>query len=566
MKFFKNLTYTLLTALCIISCSEVNYAHASDGIAISRENFPDPNFRAVLSGPTYDKDRNGSLSAYEISRIYNLHCENRNIKTLKGIEYFHELRGLWCLNNHISDWDLSGNPNITGIWCSHNDFTSLDFSDCPKLEWVYCFNCKLRSLNVRNNPELAYMECNANPNLTTLDISQNPKLENLFCSDCGLTSLDVSHNPLLCELDAFKNDLKSLNFSNNLNLKRLDVWDNKDLGDVDISMLKGLQFYNCAKNNVTKLDMSNNPELVMLICSYNENLTSLNISKNPKLAFLNLECDYRLPSLDISKNPKLYHLYAFGVLGVSEIDISYNSRLLKAYNKGTKKNETHLGRVHSYTLNYGGSGDYFDDLKHEFVIDDSVKITINPVNSDSVDDCYFTKNDGHSSSENFATRAEAIQILYEKAGRPALKPDSPVNNGPDFTDIAGSPYETAIKWGKQNNICFGYPDICSDNFSPDTPINREDFALMAHRFAGYLKLGTAFDYGRTDWYDDYYDIDFYGWGPFTWAMQFEVLKPFDNNCYPHGRMTTEELKAGAEKIFNLDEAASYSSIVNGNGV
>jgi hypothetical protein len=91
---------------------------------------------------------------------------------------------------------------------------------------------------------------------------------------------------------------------------------------------------------------------------------------------------------------------------------------------------------------------------------------------------------------------------------------------------------------------------------------------MAHRFAGYLGFGTAFDYGRTDWYEDFFDIDFYAWGPFTWAMQWEVLHPSqdETHCYPRGTMTTAELTESANKIFNLSDSASYSARVNGNGV
>ena len=90
---------------------------------------------------------------------------------------------------------------------------------------------------------------------------------------------------------------------------------------------------------------------------------------------------------------------------------------------------------------------------------------------------------------------------------------------------------------------------------------------MAHRFADHMGFGTAFDYGRTDWFKDYYDIDFYAWGSFTWAIQWNVLS-FDktnNNCCPHGRLTKDELKAGVAEIFDLDEGAAYSGIVDGNG-
>ena len=563
MKLFRNSLFAFFTAILVISCADISRMHAKNRVAINERNFPDDNFRKYILD-AFDTNKNGFLSDQEIYYVRNIHCENMNIENVKGIEHFPYLVGLWCLNNHIKSWNLSGNPHLKGIWCSHNDFTSLDFSACPELEWVYCFNCKLKSLNLKNNPELGYLECNANPNLKNLDLSGNPKLENVFCSECGLTSLDLSHNPNLCELDAFKNKLKSLNFSNNTKLKRLDIWDNKDLGNVDISMLPGLQFYNCAKNNVTSVDMRYNPELTMLICSYNENLTSIDVSNNPKLAYLNLECDWRLPSLDISHNPRLYHLYAFGLKGVSTIDISNNSRLIKTFLYGVEKREAHLGSgIYSYTFNYGGSGDYFDDLRHELVVDNRRdKIVYNGTKYADVDDIIINKNDGHTNSETFATRGQAIQLLYEKAGKPYVSGES------RFTDVSqSSPYAKAIKWGETFNICFGSPNICSDTFEPDALITRQEFALMAHRLATYLGLGTAFDYGRSDWFDDFYEIDFYAWGPFTWAIQFKVVQTNEtlNRCYPRGRLTVQELEYGANKIFDLDEAASYSARVNGNG-
>ena len=556
MKVFRNLVYVLFAFGLLVSCDS-DFVYTGDGVAISKANFPDATFRNYIKR-TFDTDGDGGLSADEIERARNVHCENMGIKSVKGIEFLTELRGLWCLNNHISDWNLSGNPHLKGIWCSHNDFKSLDFSACPELEWVYCFNCKLESLNLRNNPELAYLECNANPNLRSIDLSQNPKLENLFCSECSLTSLDLSANPMLCELAAFKNKLSSIDFSGNRNLKRLDIWYNENLGDVDISMLSGLQYYNCAKNNVTRLDMRNNPELMKLVCSYNDGLSYLNLRENPRLSYLDLQCDVSLSALDISENPKLYHLYAFG-LRVPSIDISRNSRLLKTLRNGTYRDEPQNGDVHSFTLDFGGSGDPFDELKHELALDNGVNVITDSGTPSDVPDSYIKIPDGHSPSEDFATRGEAIAALYEKAGRPSVRDSS------RFTDISSSPYEAAIKWGEQNKICFGYQAVCSDTFCPEEMINREDFALMAHRFAGYKRLGTAFDYGRTDWFDDFYDIDFYGWGAFTWAMQWEVLKPTGNYCYPHGRMTRDELAYSVEKIFHLSDSASYSERVNGNG-
>ena len=531
---------------------------AADNIPITGKYFPDEAFRAVISAK-YDSNHDGVLSKDERTNVMNIHCENSNIYSIKGIEYFPNIQGLWCLNNHISDWDLSGNPELVGIWCSHNDFKSLDFTGLDKLEWVYCFNCKLESINFKNNPKLAYVECNSNPKLKKLDFSKNLQLENLFCSKCGLTSLDVSKNTMLCELDAFENKLTSLKLPNNSTLKRLDIWDNEKLGDVDISKLTGLEFYNCANNGVTRLDMRNQPNLQLLICGYNDDLTYLNVTKNPRLADLRLECDYRLKSLDLTNNPQLYNLYAFGLRDLTQVNISKNPYLIKTYIEGKRQDEPQLGNVRSYTIEFGGSEEYFEDLTHCLVVDNGKKVVYKGGNPKVVPECYYDTNDGHKSSDKFVTRGQAIQLLWEKAGRPK------VSGASRFSDVAGTPYKDAVRWAETYNICFGYPSICADTFCPNELISREDFALMAHRLAVYMDLGNGFDYGRTDWLDDFYDIDYYGWGAFTWAIQFEVLKTKSNHGYPHGRMTVKDLNAGAKKIFNLDGAASYSKRVNGNG-
>ena len=141
---------------------------AEADIPITAQYFPDDNFRAVVS-QKYDTNHDNVLAWSERKNIMNLKCENSDIYSLAGVEYFPNIQGLWCLNNHISNWDLSGNKDLVGIWCSHNDFTSLDFTGLDNLEWVYCYNCKLTSINFKNNPKLGYLECNANPNL-----KQNP--------------------------------------------------------------------------------------------------------------------------------------------------------------------------------------------------------------------------------------------------------------------------------------------------------------------------------------------------------------------------------------------------------
>ena len=131
MKSFKCFVCVFLASLAIASCSAFNTIYPDGTVPITSAVFPDSTFRQYIKN-AFDKDRNGLLTEDEIYYIRNIHCENMNLSSVKGIEYFPELQGLWCLNNHISSWDLSGNPHLKGIWCSHNDFTSLDFSACPE--------------------------------------------------------------------------------------------------------------------------------------------------------------------------------------------------------------------------------------------------------------------------------------------------------------------------------------------------------------------------------------------------------------------------------------------------
>lgn len=555
MKRLSRFLSVVLTASLVLPMMSGIDVFAAGDVPINGSYFPDANFRNVVRA--YDSDGNGVLSAGERNAVRNIHCENSNISSVQGVEQFPQLQGLWCLGNHISSMNLSGNPELVGVWCSGNDFTSLDLTGCPKLEWLYCYDCNLHSLNVSNNPNLAYLECNANPGLTSLNVTGNPNLEHLFCSDCGLTSLNLSNNPRLCELDAFNNNLTSINLTNNPLLKRLDIWNNPNLGNVNISGLRALEYYNCAKTGATSLDMSNQPNLMYLVCSYNSGLSSLNISNNPRLADLRVDCDWSLPSLNISNNTQLYYLQAFG-LHISSLDISNCPHLVRTYTQGTYADESHLGAVHSYTIEYGGSDELFNDLTHCLVVDNGVNVITNGAQGNNHrNDSYIDANDGHAASEQFVTRGEAIQRLYELAGSPA------VGGASRFTDAAGSPYANAIRWGQANNICFGYPNVFSDTFCPNELISREDFALMAHRFAGVMGFGTAFDYGRTDWFDDFASIDYYSWGAFTWAIQFGVVSPIGSRCYPHGRVTRSELLTGSDQIFHLSEAASYSANLNG---
>ena len=554
MKHILRSISVFLTAALIIPLFSGLRIEAATGIKIAdSKNFPDANFRAVVK--TYDSNKDGYLSDSEISGVTNIVCEGKKITSLKGIEYFTALQGLWCANNNIKTVNLKGNTDLRGVWCSGNPITSLDFSGNPELVWVYCFDCKLTSLDFSDNPHLAYLECNTNTGLKTLNLSKNKELEHLMCGSCALTTLDLTPNPRLTHLDAFRNGMTSINISNNKKLKRLDIWDNPKLGNVSVSHLPDLQFFSCANNGVTKVDVTHNQNLQKLVVSYND-IEKLDLSKNPRLAYL--DCgDNPLGSLDISNNPQLYFLQAF-INDYTSINIGNNSRLLKAYKEGKKENWPNVAG-YSYTIYYGGSNEFGDELKYFLCLGNKcTKIVTTADSLHDIPDSITDTKDGHSDSDDFMTREMVMQTLYELAGSPSV---SKLTN--KFTDVeAGAWYENAIKWGQNKKISLGYPNICSDTFGTGEYITRQDLALMMHRYATAIGYKTAFDYGRTDWFDDFSKIDYYAWGPFTWAIQWEYLLPDESgkHAYPRGRVTREELSFALKAMIELNTGKAPSKV------
>ena len=86
------------------------------------------------------------------------------------------------------------------------------------------------------------------------------KLTDLFCSDNNLTELDVSENPELKRLICYNNSLTSLNLNKNTKLGSLNCNNNK-LTVLDLRENKSLWWLRCNNNCLTSLDLRNNPKI-----------------------------------------------------------------------------------------------------------------------------------------------------------------------------------------------------------------------------------------------------------------------------------------------------------------
>lgn len=127
----------------------------------------------------------------------------------------------------------------------------------------------------------------------------------LNCAGNNLTSIDISDNTALTELVCQTNNLTSLDVSNNLALTGLTCFGNQ-LTSLDVSSNVSLTSLGCNDNQLSGIDVSNNASLTNLNCKEN-NLISLDVTNN--LALTALACDSnQLTGLDVSNNANLFLL------------------------------------------------------------------------------------------------------------------------------------------------------------------------------------------------------------------------------------------------------------------
>ena len=301
----------------------VSTAKAGSGdIAVDETNFPNAAFREYVSGKDNDKD--GYLSADEISAVTDIWVSDKGINELKGIEYFTSLKVLNCDGNSLSgNLDLSqntalkevscsGNQNLTSLtlnnavleklYVDHTDITQLDLSQFPALNYLNCEYNGLSELDLKNNTALMYLHCNNN-DLTELDLTENVNLTTVDCSNNDLTELDLKGNASLKNLNCSNNSIKSLDLTGCVALFGLDCYDNymEELILAGCVKLNGL---NCQNNKIKELDLSDCTALETLYCAKNKlialDVSGCNISR--------LDCDRQQAELAAAKNGNVWEL------------------------------------------------------------------------------------------------------------------------------------------------------------------------------------------------------------------------------------------------------------------
>ncbi len=304
--------------------------------------FEDANFKAYCV-ENFDGNNDGEISISEAKLVESIDVNNKNIASLVGIEFFENLRSLYCGWNQLTSLDVSNNTALTRLGCSYNQLTTLDVSNNAALLELYCSYDRLTTLNVSSNTALTGLSCGGNQlttlvvsnntslkelscdynQLTTLDVSHNTELKQLRCNNNQLTALDVSDNIALAEFVCYDNQLATLDVTNNTALTGLSCSGNP-LTTLDVSNNIALQSLLCTDNQLTSLDVSNNTALTLLMCGKNQ-LTTLNVSNNTELQVLSCGGN-QLTTLNVSNNTKITTLDCF-INQLTTLDVSDNTAL-----------------------------------------------------------------------------------------------------------------------------------------------------------------------------------------------------------------------------------------------
>ncbi|MBO4460971.1 MAG: S-layer homology domain-containing protein [Clostridiales bacterium] len=173
-KVFKT-AVTLFAACGTTVLLAVAVSAAPGKVAVNEKNFPDQAFRTYVSSQL-DKDGDGYLSEDEIKKSDNIVVNDKNIQSLKGIEFFTEIAWLDCSNNFLTSLDISKNTKLSVVVCVTNGIKDIKIGNNDKLTFLFVHENQIGSLDISGCPNLKGLSVYSNP-IEKVDISHNLYLQ-----------------------------------------------------------------------------------------------------------------------------------------------------------------------------------------------------------------------------------------------------------------------------------------------------------------------------------------------------------------------------------------------------
>ncbi len=140
-----------------------------------------------------------------------------------------------------------------------------------------------------------------------------------------------------------------------------------------------------------------------------------------------------------------------------------------------------------------------------------------------------------------ATRAMLCAALWEREGKPV------VNYLMTFTDVAqDAAYAEAIRWAASEKLISGTGD---GRFLPDAALNREQLAVILHRYARCRGMDVSADEETNILsYTDFMERSDWAVSALQWALGSGVLEEKGDKLDAYGVVTQAETAAALEKF------------------
>lgn len=287
----------------------------------------------------WDKNGDGKLSTEEAAEVDWMLVTNGEdqpaIASLNGIQFFTGLKTFICNENaSVAGLDLSKNKNLSYLNISgHRNLKTLDVTKCTELEYLNISGADLSTLDLSNNGKIQTLIISGTP-LTTIDITALTELTSISLGDSMFTGIDISKCTKLKSFNANYNRLKSVDVSKNVELTSFSANNGTLEGVLDFSNCPKITNIDVmgsvmnSKSKLTKIIVTNCPDLTHLTCSYNQ-ITELDVTRNTKLIILNCR-DNKIKKLDVSNCTKLYRLYA-ETNRLTELDVTNCKEMLTCW-------------------------------------------------------------------------------------------------------------------------------------------------------------------------------------------------------------------------------------------
>ncbi|MDE7438409.1 MAG: T9SS type A sorting domain-containing protein [Muribaculaceae bacterium] len=305
----------------------LNAQSATSPVSIDWGNGVEVKYTVDPSQPAYNRWISGTIEGPLMKVTGNLtEVDMNNIGlTSVQIEGMSTLRSLDLANNEITSFELLSTTPLTNVNLSYNNLINSTY-DATTLSLEYAgetltnlnvsHNDGLICLDIRDLMALEYLTANDCPQMGSVFIcmpeDSRTALYNINLSNCDLAHFYPVSLPNLHVLNLSNNQLMTAAdtdpfvLGNYPSLTTLDVSDNRNIEELDVTGCKKLSSLSISNNGFERIDLSQCPELEVFNAA-NNNISSLDLGNNPIIRTLNISGN-PITELDVTQFPSMRSL------------------------------------------------------------------------------------------------------------------------------------------------------------------------------------------------------------------------------------------------------------------